>query len=251
MLSSSCRTPIKDKYQDRLRVRQLCYPITYKLTRKRLRQQQHCHLYKFTREHKVEFMEKMRTGLNTECRDLLKAVKKCSVVVKRLSRKTLIKWKPSLNKISVSLKPLTAEEILYWTRPKPPSPVDASPSVFPTGPTFLLTDIDRVLGLKRKDGEPQGSCKLLASHFVSEAANAELQLQKLTVYRSLLTDLSSATLNGGELGVDSLYCQDHGSHDSGKKANMGKYGEKFPSLFSILSSGSVVIKDGQRQGSGA
>lgn len=238
-----CRTPSKDKYQDRLRVRQTPYPITYKLTRKRLRQHADCHTYKFTREDKREFMAKMRTGLNQECRQLLKSVRKCCVAIKRLSRKTLIKWKPSLNKLSVSLKPLAAEEIVYWTRPKPPSPVEASPCIFPSGPTFLFTDIDRVLGLKRKDVEALGtSCKLLPSHFVSEADNAELHLQKLTVYRSLLTDLSTATLSDPEDEAEN--CSQRERRDAGK-ACRGQYGNKFPSLFSILSGETVTKRPGR------
>ena len=224
-----CRTPIKDKYQDRLRIRQLNYPITWKLTRKRLRQQTHCHLYKFTRGQKFEFMEKMRTGLNWQCRKLLSCLKRCSVVVKRLSAKTLSKWKPSLNKITVPLKPLTAEEIRYWTQPKAVSP---QPSVFPDGPTFLLNDIDRVLGLKRKDGDPEVASKLLASHCVSETANAELQLQKLTVYRSLLTDLSSSVVTDK-------------TRRSGTAVQRRPSSEKeksYPTLFSILSGTSPSFK---------
>ncbi|XP_076448205.1 uncharacterized protein LOC143284933 isoform X2 [Babylonia areolata] len=139
-----CRTPIKDKYQDRLRTRQMSYPITWKLTGKRLRQQTHCHLYNFTGAQKFDFMEKMRTGLNWRCRKLLGCVKRCSVVVKRLSVKTLHKWKPSLNKVSVSLKPLTREEILLWTRPKPER--DQSVSMA-TSLATLLASVDQALRL--------------------------------------------------------------------------------------------------------
>ncbi|KAK7102971.1 serine/arginine repetitive matrix protein 2-like [Littorina saxatilis] len=227
-----CRTPIKDKYQDRLRIRSNTYPITWKLTSKRLRQQAHCHLYKFTRAHKFEFSEKMRTGLNAECRKLLSCVERCSVVVKRLSNKTLYKWKPSLNKFTVPIKQLTAAEILFWTQPKPRTP---QPSVFPDGPTFLFTDIDRLLGLKRKDGSSDMASKLLASHCVSESANAELQLQKLTVYRSLLVDLSTSASDKAqkERGV------------AGKKlASTEK--ENYPTLYSILSGASAGFKTPQR-----
>lgn len=208
-----CHTPIKDKYQDRLRLRQPVYPITWKLTKKRLRQQVFCHTYKFTQSDKEEFMEKMKTGLTWECRQLLKCVRKCSVMLKRLSRKTLYRWKPSLHKITVPLKQLSAQEIRHWTEPKPVTP---QPSVFPDGPTFLFTDIDRVLGLKRKDGDPEVSRKLLTSHCVSESANAELQLQKLTVYRSLLTDLSSCSVSDRE--------------ETNEKE------KQYPALFAILSS---------------
>ncbi|KAL8594734.1 hypothetical protein ACOMHN_051680 [Nucella lapillus] len=113
-----CHTPIKDKYQDRLRTRQLSYPVTWKCTGKRQRQQSNYHLYNFTRAQKFEFMEKMRTGLNWRCRKLLHCLKKCSVLVRRLSAKTLRKWKPSLNKVSVPLTRLTEKEILFWMQPK-------------------------------------------------------------------------------------------------------------------------------------
>jgi hypothetical protein len=194
-----CRTPIKDQYQDRLRMREPTYPITWKLTHKRLRQQLHCHIYKFTNADKAEFMEKMRTGLIYECRQLLACLKKCSVVVKRLSRKTLYKWKPSLQKTSVPLRQLSAEEIRQWTEPKPKPPPPDQPCVFPEGPALLSrdTDVDRVLGLQRKDQRkpnPKLGPRLLASHCMSETESVQLQLQKLTVYRSLLTDLSTCSV---------------------------------------------------------
>ena len=229
-----CRTPIKDKYHDRLRTRQLNYPVTWKLTHKRMRQQAHCHLYKCTRAQKFEFMEKMRTGLNWRCRKLLGSVKKCSVVVKRLSMKTLYKWKPSLNKITVPLTPLSSKEIQYWTRPKRMAP---QPSVFPDGPTFLLNDIDRVLGLKRKDGNPEVASKLLAGHFVSETANAELQLQKLTVYRSLLADLSSSVATERVQHLETV-----SSRAATRRRGLSEKGKTYPTLFSILSGSPAAFK---------
>ncbi|XP_076468672.1 uncharacterized protein LOC143299384 isoform X2 [Babylonia areolata] len=213
-----CRTPIKDKYQDRLRNRQTTYPVTWKLTRKR--QQQFCHLYKFTRADKLEFKEMMRTGLNLQSRNLRYSLPKCSVVVKRLSRKTLLKWNAVLQ---MSL----TRQLLFQARAG-----FSQPSVFPEGPTFLLTDVDRVLGLKRKDGKPELARKLLASHCVSETTNAELQSQKLTVYRCLLTDLySSVTSDGGQSPTGSR-CQ------AGRKKTIQKY----PALLSILSDSATGYK---------
>ncbi|KAL8589402.1 hypothetical protein ACOMHN_021554 [Nucella lapillus] len=213
-LEEYCRTPIKDKYQDRLRIRQTTYPVTWKLTRKR--QQQFCRVYKFTRADKLDFEETMRTGLNLESRRLRDSLGKCSVVVKRLSTKTLLKWN------RVPRQSLT-RQLLSQARAGP-----CQTSVFPQGPTFLLTDVDRVLGLKRKDVKPELARKLLASHCVSENANAEMQSQKLTVYRCLLTDLySSVTSDQGQ--------------DSGKaSANKNKEGlpqrkQTYPALLSILS----------------
>lgn len=231
-----CHTPIKDMYQDRLRARQQVYPITYKLTHKRLRQQQHCHVYKFTLEDKVEFMEKMKTGLARRSRDLLRHIRKCSVVLRRLSLKTLCKWKPSLNKISVSLKPLTIKEIAYWTTPKVSMLGEISPAVFPDGPTILLTDIDRVLGLRRKLGESLGARRLSASHCVSEVANAELQQQKLTVYRSLLLDLSHSDCEQVETIAQ---CRQHcslvrSSSTKTKDKMRGTRKDHFPVLYSML-----------------
>lgn len=205
-----CRTPIKDKYQDRLRIRQTIYPVTWKLTRKR--QQQFYHLYKFSRADRLEFKEAMRTGLNRESRKLRDSLTKCSVVVKRLSSKTLLKWN-AMTQLSVTRQLL-----------KQAKAGSSQSSVFPEGPTFLLTDVDRVLGLKRKDIKPELARKLLASHCVSENANAEMQSQKLTVYRCLLTDLySSVTSDDGQVSAAS------------KKTNTPKTRQKYPALLSILS----------------
>ena len=181
-----CRTPVKNNFLEKLRKKPPSYPVVYKPRRiSNLNKQNH--LYKFSVRERKEFYEYLNTGLNKESRELLKNMKKMSVKLKRLERKTLLRWIPRkvLNKQlkiqksgikkGVHSKKFVQEKFSY-----------------PQGPMLFSKKVDKILGLKKKSTIRESDRlrnPLSVGNYVSEEMEAELSKQKLTLYRSLLCEV--------------------------------------------------------------
>ncbi|XP_064606195.1 uncharacterized protein LOC135471078 [Liolophura sinensis] len=186
-VESFCKTPVKNNALQRLRERQSNYPVTFKKTKRF--STKHTHEYKFNSKQKSDFLKCLEVGLSKRSLRLLKKTRNCSVNLKRLTRSQLNHWLRSGPKGNVSSsKPAVM-------------PVDQMKSavcllgrnVFPRQPALLSADMDRILGLKKKvSQEGHQQAKLPLGSIVSEQLNAEASQQKLTVYRSLLSEYSSS-----------------------------------------------------------
>ena len=175
-------TPVKDSYQSRLRFRETCYPVTYKLTSKRLLQQADSHEYKFLRVEHKRFASDVWADVTPTLERSLLGIRECRVLLSKLSQDTLHRWMP----VSGSSSASSIVDGMTWHGE---SELLAPPGHFPSGPILLSPDIDRILGLKRMSRAVAN--KLMPFHCLSELTNAELQRQTVTVYRCLLSDISA------------------------------------------------------------
>lgn len=170
-----CKTPEKNEFLDRLRNRTIAYNVTFRPRKQMLTG--HYHNYKFTAEQRTNFVAHMETGLNRNSRNLLKAIPKCFVILKKLSDEDIIEWIP----------------LCALLKRKSVMPEEEKEATFPEGPALLDSNIDRMLGLKRRSEDrslPSGGSPLTLANVVSEHVNAEVSKQKLTLYRSLLSEFS-------------------------------------------------------------
>ncbi|BFZ08302.1 hypothetical protein BsWGS_11341 [Bradybaena similaris] len=177
----------------KLRDRHTIYPITFKGFPGK-GNLSYVHLYKFTRHQKVEFLRCVDTGLDKNSRALLRKMKMCKVRLARLTRADLKRWMVSGVDVSVSLKPLSPEEIQFWTTPKEvPDTNSCKAAVFPCGLSFSSPNVNNVLGLKTC--QDAGLCRkfsLSVANYVSEEACAEVTENRRAVYKSLLSDSTTS-----------------------------------------------------------
>lgn len=181
--SSFCRTPVKNTFLEKLRKKPLAYPIIYRPRRIANLHKQN-HIYRFKKAEVKEFMCKINTGLNFASTEKLRSMKRFSILLQRLSRKQLLTWMPrrvldrQLRGVFKGLKYL------------PYSESDSKECEFPSGPTLLVKNIDKLLGLKKRTSQESSKMSLSLSNFISEEMEAEVSKQKLTLYRSLLYEMS-------------------------------------------------------------
>ncbi|XP_052266895.1 uncharacterized protein LOC127868831 isoform X2 [Dreissena polymorpha] len=186
---SFCRTPVKNQFLEKLRKKPLVYPMIYKPRRVANMQKQN-HTYWFTKKQKKEFNCFAEYGLSVRSYELLKKMKKFRVTVEKMSRRTLLMWVPRrvLDKIlRGKFKGLKVGGCTYEEE------FSTSECEFPSGPSLLAPNIDKLLGLKKKSSQksPQKALKPLGlTNCVSEEMEAEASKQKLTLYRSLLYEMS-------------------------------------------------------------
>lgn len=177
----------------KLRDRHVIYPITFRGFPGK-GNLSYIHLYKFTRRQKVEFLQRVNTGLDKKSRALLRKMKMCKVRLARLTRADLKRWMVSGVDVSVNLKPLSPEEIRFWTTPKEvPDTNSCKAAVFPCGLSFSSPDVNNVLGLKTC--QDAGLCRrfsLSVANYVSEEACAEVTENRRAVYKSLLSDSTTS-----------------------------------------------------------
>ncbi|KAL5014666.1 hypothetical protein ScPMuIL_008936 [Solemya velum] len=169
-----CKTPEKNEFLDRLRNRTIAYNVTFRPRKQMMAT--HYHKYKFNSKQRTDFSEHMATGLNRGSRNLWAAIPKCSVVLKKLSDEDISEWIPLC--ALVRKKNVRSEN---------------EDATFPEGPALLDHNIDKMLGLKRRSEDQSlssGSSPLTLANVVSEHVNAEVSKQKLTLYRSLLSEFS-------------------------------------------------------------
>ncbi|XP_045164276.2 uncharacterized protein LOC123528548 isoform X2 [Mercenaria mercenaria] len=185
--SSFCRTPVKNTFLEKLRKKPLIYPILYRPRRIANMHKQN-HIYRFRNAEVKEFMSRMNTGLNLSSIEKLKTMKRFSIRVPRLSRRRLLNWIPrrTLDKqLRGAFKGL---------KYNPYSEFDDTVCEFPSGPTLLAKNIDKLLGLKKRSSQENSKMSmknsLSLSNFISEEMEAEVSKQKLTLYRSLLYEMS-------------------------------------------------------------
>ncbi|ESO99731.1 hypothetical protein LOTGIDRAFT_173569 [Lottia gigantea] len=187
---SFCRTPVKDSsFSEKLRVRNASIPVTFKLTRKRIRQFNHT--YKFTKSERELSYDYIRTGLNKGSRMLKKSLPRCKVPLKRLAMNDFKHWKANPNPPKVPLNWRALQRKTFQLLQKQKQMSSNQPCSFPNGlPVLLGPGIDRLLGLRKKE-EPIGKkSSLTLTNVLSEDANAEMSQLKLSLYKSLLTELS-------------------------------------------------------------
>lgn len=178
-----CRTPVKNSFLEKLRKKEVAYPLLYRPRRIANLHKQN-HIYRFSKQEKKEFFCRINTGLNLASFKRLRSMKKFSVRVQRLSRKKLLNWIPRRT-LDRQLK--GAFKGLKCT---PYVESDDTACEFPSGPTLLAKNIDRMLGLKKRSAQESSKMALSLSNFISEEMEAELSKQKLTLYRSLLYEMS-------------------------------------------------------------
>ncbi|XP_059167770.1 uncharacterized protein LOC131949805 isoform X2 [Physella acuta] len=178
-------TPKKSLVDLKLRERPVNYLVTFKGYPSKL---PYIHQYKFNQLEKKEFLRRVNTGLDKKSRRLARKMKPCRVLLRPVTKADLKQWIPSQNEITVDLKPLTADEISFWTKPKTPISVLAE---FPSGLTFSSPNVSNVLGLRtRQDVSLLKSPGLSVSNYVSEETLAEVTANRVAVYKSLLADTS-------------------------------------------------------------
>ncbi|KAL4226625.1 GTPase regulator Nrf1 [Mactra antiquata] len=183
---SFCRTPVKNSFLEKLRKKPMAYPVLYRPRRIANLHKQN-HTYRFKKCETKEFMCRINTGLNLKSLEKLKLMKKLRIRVQRLSRKKLLQWMPRKR-----LDRLLKGRIKGF-RLKAKIEVDDVECEFPSGPTLLAKNIDKLLGLKKRNAQnskPRLNQSLSLSNCVSEELEAEVSKQKLTLYRSLLYEMS-------------------------------------------------------------
>ncbi|XP_071082053.1 uncharacterized protein [Haliotis cracherodii] len=228
-----CKTPVKNHFLEKLRKKENVYPVTYK-PRKKFKKRPHVHMYCFTKRQRQLQFKKLETGLDRKSRLLARSLPKCKVVIGRLSKQGLKYW-------------LGRKE----TQQK------KTQCIFPEGPTFLSEDIDKMLGLRKKNKPPKPERSLSLANVVSEDTNAEVLQQKVAVYRSLLSDLSSSkeqtlismspskqssqkTLKGSNLqAAEKKYNKLSASLFTDDFMENPKLKERFPQLNSLLAAPSL------------
>ena len=171
-----CKTPKKNRFADRLRVRENTFIISHR-QRKRYR---FSHSYKFSKAQRDEFLLTLKTGLDSKSRKLLRSLPDCSVRLVYLTRRRLRKYVRTARKKMVQpLNPVVSVTKLNDSY------------FFPRKPILLTENIDSMLGLRKK--MKKQTAELSPMNVVSENTNVDLLKQKVVVYRSLLTDLSMST----------------------------------------------------------
>ncbi|GFS09997.1 nuclear respiratory factor 1 [Elysia marginata] len=201
-VESHCLTEVNKNQEQgtRLRVRHPTYPITFR-GYLRAKDMYSFHMYNFNKEHKKEFLRRVRTGLNRGSRALCKKLKKCKVQLTRLSKTEIELWMPSQNHLTVDLKHLTPLEIIFWTSPKPAN-VPSQPAVFPSGLSLTSPNLNKVLGLRTVDDKTINHRPLhrhlSVANFVSEEVAAEVAMNRRTVLNSIIVDLTAK----GEISRD-------------------------------------------------
>ena len=184
---SYCRTPVKNTFLEKLRKKPLAYPVLYRPRRIANLHKQN-HIYKFSRSEVKSFMSKINTGLSLTSLEKLKSMKKFTIRVRRLSRKKLLNWIPR-RKLDKLLR-----GAFKGLKYNPYSELDEVDCEFPSGPTLLAKNIDKLLGLKKRSSQVNANMSmkntLSLSNFISEEMEAEISKQKLTLYRSLLYEMS-------------------------------------------------------------
>ena len=180
---SFCKTPVKNDFASKLRHRTSSFPISYKP--RKIQNTKYTHAYKFTKRQQKEFLKCVNSGLNKESRSLLRGMPRCDVVTCRVSDKLLRKH-------------LSSYSYRKFKGVKHTKPCTTQESEFPKEPLLLSHDIDGLLGLKKRSSfgsSPRSALSL--DQCVSEHINAEVSKQKFTLYRCLLTDMSSFTADSG------------------------------------------------------
>lgn len=183
--ASFCRTPVKNNFLEKLRKKEVSYPVVYK-PRRIANLHKEGHLYKFGKAQTREFMRRVGYGLNTRSYTLLRKMKPVKICLKKLSRKTLLKWLP---KQRLSDRHMTVKSKDMTTMPgKYMGDSNNRMSEFPLGPSLLAENIDQLLGLKKRSSPFKNLLSI--SNIVSENMEEEVSKQKLTLYQSLLHEMS-------------------------------------------------------------
>lgn len=215
--ASFCRTPVKNNFLEKLRKKEVSYPVVYK-PRRIANLHKEGHLYKFGKAQTREFMRRVGYGLNTTSYALLRKMKPVKICLKKLSRKMLLKWLPkqrlSNRYMTVKSKDMTAKPGKYV------GDSNNGMSEFPLGPSLLAENIDQLLGLKKRSSPFKNLLSI--SNIVSENMEEEVSKQKLTLYQTLLHEMSvlkptviiedigekvkgsSCTSSGGKIGKHSV-----------------------------------------------
>ncbi|XP_021355776.1 uncharacterized protein LOC110451882 isoform X2 [Mizuhopecten yessoensis] len=176
-----CKTPVKNDTLGKLRHRVVTFPVTYKARKKYVGN--FTHEYTFSSRQKRDRYSRVKTGLNKSSQMLLKSLPQCKVSLERLNNNDLWHWmsRYMYNKLKGIKSAVVEEE-----------------AVFPKEPLLMSKEIDNLLGLKRRSGS-HSNPPLSLANVVSEQVNAEASKQKLTLYRCLLSDISSySTLYGNK-----------------------------------------------------
>ncbi|XP_052780768.1 uncharacterized protein LOC128217580 [Mya arenaria] len=182
---SFCRTPVKNAFQEKLRKKALAYLMVYKPRQKANLHKQN-HTYKFTKLQRKEFFTKVNYGISLKSYQLLKKMKNVRVKLPKLSRKAFLRWM-SRRKLDRALKgKFKGLKVGGCSLDEEFSTSDCE---FPSGPCLLAPNIDKLLGLKKKSSQKSASA-LSLTNCVSEELEAEVSKQKLTLYRSLLYEMS-------------------------------------------------------------
>lgn len=200
-IESHCVTEVTENQEGlRLRERHPVYPVTFR-GYLRVKDLYSCHKYNFNKDHKKEFLRRVRTGLDRKSRALSRKMKKCTVDLTRLTETELKLWLPSQNQLTVDLRHLTPQEIMYWMSPKPNSGTN-QPAVFPSGLSLASPNLNKVLGLRTRVDKDNNSSplyrQLSMTNFVSEQVAAEVTENRRTVLNSILFDL----IGKGEVSKD-------------------------------------------------
>ena len=180
-----CRTPVKNTFAEKLRKKEIAYQIVYKARQKANLHKQN-HLYKFTRQQRKEFCTKVNYGLNVKSFDRFRRMKKVRVDVERMSRKTFLRWMPRCVLDKTLRGKFKGLKVGGCSRDEELCSTECE---FPAGPSLLAQNIDKLLGLKKKSSQKSASA-LSLTNCVSEELEAEVSKQKLTLYRSLLYEMS-------------------------------------------------------------
>ncbi|WAR26607.1 NRF1-like protein [Mya arenaria] len=133
-----------------------------------------------------EFFTKVNYGISLKSYQLLKKMKNVRVKLPKLSRKAFLRWM-SRRKLDRALKgKFKGLKVGGCSLDEEFSTSDCE---FPSGPCLLAPNIDKLLGLKKKSSQKSASA-LSLTNCVSEELEAEVSKQKLTLYRSLLYEMS-------------------------------------------------------------
>ncbi|KAK6177094.1 hypothetical protein SNE40_015268 [Patella caerulea] len=203
---SFCKTPVKDTtFSEKLRARNNNVQITYKLTRKRLKQFNH--IYHFNKSQRLDRYDRLRTGLNRGSRIVKKSLPKCRLKIQRLTPKDFKKWKASMDppKVPLNWKALSKKAALK----KLSHQILKQPCSFPRGPVLLSPGIDKLLGLRTKESRATKRTSLTLTNVVSEDTNAEMAQIKLSLYKCLLTELSDRSQKNDANFLNTSLIKDH------------------------------------------
>ncbi|XP_033746260.1 uncharacterized protein LOC117331572 [Pecten maximus] len=212
-----CKTPVKNDTLGKLRHRVVTFPVTYKARKKNVAN--YAHEYTFNSRQKREHFRRVRTGLNISSYKLLKSLPQCMVSMNQLNDRELRRWLSRFiyNKLKGIKTAVVQEE-----------------AVFPKEPLLMSKDIDNLLGLKRRSGS-NSNPPLSLANVVSEQVNAEASKQKLTLYRCLLSDVSSYSVLYGDKDFAAKSATEKGRQSSqSSKTNKGFVLPGNPPFSSVL-----------------
>ncbi|XP_064631831.1 uncharacterized protein LOC135490578 isoform X2 [Lineus longissimus] len=137
-----CRTPVKNRFKERLRERDSFAAVTFKHKR---HFRKFYHTYRFSKDDSREFMELAKTGLNRQSRDRLKHMKPCRVVLKRLMmHQSVLDAKKS--NVSLLPAPLSPEKTEMCSRSSSPDSLPDLSCTFPSTPVVKCYDLKSLLG---------------------------------------------------------------------------------------------------------